>query len=234
MAFRKKTKLILKYKPDILVIQECEHADKIQFETKNCKLQNALWFGENQHKGLGVFSFNNFQMRVLDVHNENYKTVVPISITNKDFEFVLFAIWANNPNDKDGQYVTQVWKAIHYYESIFTNKLVILTGDFNSNTIWDRPKRIGNHSHVVEYLATKNVHSIYHNHYKQIQGKEKHPTFYLYKHQNKPYHLDYCFASAQMLNRVKSIKIGDYASWKAYSDHVPLIVRFNADLYNYS
>jgi exodeoxyribonuclease-3 len=232
MAFRKKADLVLKYKPDILVIPECEHVDKIQLETKKHKFKNALWFGQNQHKGLGIFSFNDFQMRVLDVHNEDYKMIIPINITNKNFQFVLFAIWANNPSDKDGQYVTQVWKAIHHYDSIITNNKVILTGDFNSNTIWDRPKRKGNHSHVVDFLAAKNVYSIYHKKYKQIHGKEKHPTFYLYKHEDKPYHLDYCFASEEMLNCIKSVKVGDYATWKTHSDHVPLIVHFNTDLYN--
>lgn len=231
MAFRKKAALVLKYKPDILVISECEHVSKIQFERKTCKLNSALWFGQNQNKGLAVFSFNNFQLRVLDVYNENYKTIVPINVTNKNFEFVLFAVWANNPHDKDGQYITQVWKAIHHYDSIISGKQVILTGDFNSNTIWDKPKRTGNHSHVVNHLATKNIHSIYHQRYKLLQGKEKHPTFYLYKHKGKPYHIDYCFASSEILQHCTSIKIGDYETWKLYSDHVPVIINFNKRLY---
>ncbi len=31
MAFRKKAELILAHKPDILIVPECEHPDKLQF-----------------------------------------------------------------------------------------------------------------------------------------------------------------------------------------------------------
>ena len=227
MAFRNKADLLLKYKPDILVIPECELADKIVFD-KKYKHKHSLWFGKNKHKGLAVFSFNNYELETLDCYNESFKLIIPVAVKKENFEFILFAIWANNPEDKDGQYVTQVWKALHYYDELISNNNeVVLIGDFNSNTIWDRPKRKGNHSHVVDHLATKNIHSIYHHRYKQIQGKEKHPTFYLYKHEDKPYHLDYCFASSSLLQHLKSIKVGDYVSWKMYSDHVPLIVNFN-------
>ncbi|HEY2727282.1 MAG TPA: hypothetical protein VGI61_08925, partial [Parafilimonas sp.] len=71
MAFRKKAGLILQYKPDILVIPECEHIDKIKFENDAYKLKNALWFGQNQNKGLAVFSFNNLQIKTLDVYNDS-------------------------------------------------------------------------------------------------------------------------------------------------------------------
>ena len=46
------------------------------------------------------------------------------------------------------------------YENLLENENVILTGDFNSNTIWDRKRRIGNHSDVVEKLEEKNIESI--------------------------------------------------------------------------
>jgi exonuclease III len=230
MAFRKKADVILKYKPDILVVPECEHTDKLKLEHSKTKLKNSLWFGENQHKGLAVFSFNNYTLEVISTHNDSFKLIVPVLVKKENFRFILFAIWAHNPNDKDGQYVTQVWKALHYYDELISNNKVVLTGDFNSNTIWDKPKRNGNHSHVVDLLAAKNIYSIYHTRYKQIQGKEKHPTFYLYKHADKPYHLDYCFASAEMFQYLKSVKIGDFETWKTYSDHVPVIVNFNKSM----
>jgi len=41
---------------------------------------------------------------------------------------------------------------------------------------------------------------------------------------NKPYHIDYCFASADLLNKVKNIEIGTYENWSAFSDHAPLTI----------
>jgi endonuclease/exonuclease/phosphatase family metal-dependent hydrolase len=152
--------------------------------------------------------------------------IIPIHVTNGQSDFNLFAIWANNPDDKDGQYVEQVWKALLHYDSLISNTKTILIGDFNSNTIWDRKSRISNHSDVVRVLENKGVHSTYHLHHKQIQGTEEHPTLYLYRHRNRPYHLDYCFVSADMAEKLESVEVGDFDFWTKYSDHVPVIVTF--------
>ncbi|MDR7209254.1 hypothetical protein [Flavobacterium piscis] len=152
---------------------------------------------------------------------------MPIAVTGGKIDFTLFAIWANNPQDKDGQYVTQVWKAINYYEGLIKENKTILIGDFNSNTIWDKPRREGNHSTVVNKLETKKIFSAYHLYFNQIQGKEEHPTLYMYRHENKPYHIDYCFASSDFISMLESVEVGNYPDWKDHSDHKPLIVNFN-------
>ncbi|CAN5368273.1 endonuclease/exonuclease/phosphatase family protein [soil metagenome] len=226
MAFRKKASSILALKPDILIIPECECPQKLNFEEGLIKPTNILWFGNNQHKGLGIFSYGNYRLKPIKDHNESIKMVVPIAVSGGDYNFSLFAIWANNPADPDGQYVEQIWKALSQYKSKIKSTRTMLIGDFNSNTIWDRKSRIGNHSTVVEVLESKKILSTYHLLHKQIQGKEKHPTFYLYRHENKPYHLDYCFVSTDMAEKLESVKIGNHKTWSKYSDHVPLIVNF--------
>ena len=227
MAFRKKAEFILTLKPDILIIPECEHPDKLKFDPKIPLPTDMLWFGTNKNKGLGVFSYTGFKLKLLHNHNPELKMIIPIAVTGDYFKFTLYAIWANNPTDPDGQYVEQVWKAIHYYDKKLRNKQTMLVGDFNSNTIWDRKYRAGNHSNVVKHLEEKGIYSCYHLHHKQIQGKEEHPTFYLYKHKDKPYHIDYCFASTDLTDKIQSVEIGEYDFWRQYSDHVPLIVTFN-------
>ena len=88
-------------------------------------------------------------------------------------------------------------------------------------------RRAGNHSNVVKFLEEKEIVSTYHLHHKQIQGKEKHPTFYLYRHKKKTYHLDYCFVSSDFARKLKSVEIGNFDIWAKYSDHVPVIVTFS-------
>jgi exonuclease III len=226
MAFRKKAECILALQPDIVIVPECEHPDKLKFSIGIKEPADMLWFGTNQHKGLGVFSYSKYRFRLLDLHKPALKMIVPIAVTGGQYDFTLYAIWANNPADKDGQYVEQIWKAIHHYHAELTGKPSILAGDFNSNTIWDRKRRAGNHSNVVKFLEEKKISSAYHLHHQQEQGKEKHPTYYLYRHADKPYHLDYCFASADLAKQIQSVEIGEYSYWSKYSDHVPVIVTF--------
>lgn len=225
-AFRKKADHILQHDPDILVVQECEHPDKLKYAKVALVPKDSIWFGDNPHKGLGIFSYSKFRFKLLENQNNQLKYITPVAVTGGPVDFILFAIWANNRDDPDGQYVEQVWKAVTCYDQLLSTGLNILIGDFNSNTIWDRPRRIGNHSTVVSRLAEKNIHSVYHKHLGQTQGKEEHPTFFLYRNKKKPYHLDYCFASAAFTEKVKKVEIGSFKDWLKYSDHAPLIVNF--------
>ena len=226
MAFRRKANLLLAHKPDIVIIPECEHPDKLKFESSITEPSDVFWFGSNQNKGLGVFSYSNYKFKLVNSHKPDYRTILPLIAANKKFEFTLFAIWANNPQDRGYQYIGQVWKAINFYSDLLNRKRTILVGDFNSNTIWDKPRREGNHSTVVEHLEKKEIYSLYHKYFKQTQGKEKHPTLYMYRHKNKPYHIDYCFASNDIAENLKSVKVGDYDFWMQHSDHAPVIVTF--------
>jgi hypothetical protein len=227
MAFRKKAAFILAYSPNIAVISECENPEKLKFASDTKLPTDILWYGTNPHKGLGVFSYSDYRFQLLDCHNPQFKNILPIAVTGGKVDFTLFAIWANNPEDKDGQYVTQVWKAIHYYEDLIKENKTILIGDFNSNTIWNKPRREGNHTTVVNKLGSKKILSTYHQYFNQIQGKEEHPTLYLYRHENKPYHLDYCFASNDFIETLESVEVGTYQDWTMLSDHKPLIINFN-------
>lgn len=226
MAFRKKALHILKYKPDILVIPECESPEKLESDPDFPKPGCVIWHGQNKNKGLGVFAYGKIHLELLPCHNASHQIILPISVKGAGLDFLLFAIWANNPTDPKYQYIGQVWKAILEYSGLMTGKSVLLMGDFNSNTIWDKPRRLYNHSHVVGMLGEMNITSTYHSYYKREQGKEKHPTLYLYRHEEKTYHLDYCFASADFAKRLKKVSVGSFKKWSALSDHSPLIVEF--------
>lgn len=226
MAFRKKAEVVLKYKPHIVVVPECEQPDKLKFPSTIPQPKDILWVGNNLNKGLGIFSYSKYRFTLLSSHNPELKLIVPVAVTGGSIDFTLLAVWANHPADKGFQYVGQVWKALQYYQALLQNGPVILTGDFNSNTIFNKPRREGNHSTVVEYLQQHKIHSCYHQHFNQEQGKEKQPTHYLYRHQNKPYHLDYCFASEHFTQCLKKVKVGRHKFWSRYSDHVPLLVTF--------
>jgi len=182
MAFRKKWHAIIDPALDILVVQECEHPSKF---VKNQIIPNYnefLWYGDNEHKGLGIITFN-------DSHS----------------------------------YVGQIWRALQHYE-ILEKENNILIGDFNSNAIWDRERRHGNHSDVVRILKEKAISSIYHSSTKEEHGSEQSPTLYLLKQLGRPFHMDYCFASQRLINKSTKIAIGKYQDWIHLSDHMPVWV----------
>jgi exodeoxyribonuclease-3 len=225
MAFRRKAHLIELEQPDILIIPECEHPDKLL--TLNLKPASVLWYGANKNKGLAVFSFGSYRLSSMTVHNPDLKLICPIEVTSGEIDFILFAVWANNPQDRDYQYIGQVWKAILYYDLLLKTEKIIIAGDFNSNVIWDKLHRKASHTMMVEKLESIEIFSTYHKHHNQIQGTEVHPTFHLYRHENKPYHIDYCFASTFFMKRLLNVKIGAYNDWTKHSDHIPLIVNFS-------
>jgi endonuclease/exonuclease/phosphatase family metal-dependent hydrolase len=132
----------------------------------------------------------------------------------------------SNKENYEARYIGQIWLAINHYED-FLGNATILVGDFNNNKIWDYKDRVGNHSDVVQKLADNNIQSIYHRHFGVEQGKEKHPTFFLQRNHSKPYHIDYCFASADLIDKVQNVEIGTYENWTTHSDHSPLIIDFN-------
>lgn len=227
MAYRNKASFILSQKPDILIVPECEHPDKLKFKTGIPIPNDILWYGENQHKGLGIFSYGDHRFQLHQSHHPLFKTILPVTVTGGKIEFTLFAVWANNPQDKGYEYVGQVWKALHFYEDLLKSEKTILAGDFNSNTIWDKPRREGNHSTMVALLEKKNIRSAYHRFFDQQQGKEKHNTLFMYRHADKPYHIDYCFVSADLAEKISKVKVGTHKKWCRLSDHTPLEVTFD-------
>lgn len=227
MAFRKKIHHLAHFKPDLLIIQECEHPDSISFDVLGSRASSAHWFGKNRHKGLGVFSFGDYHLEVCNEHNEDIKSIVPFWLIGPEGRFCLFAIWAFNPTDPDGTYVTQVWKAINHYWQLLTDNDCILLGDFNSNAIWDRPRRKGNHSDVVNFLKELEIESLYHRVRGEAHGKETSPTFFLYRHLDKTYHLDYCFVSEDLIGKLSSFEIGDAKTWLTLSDHLPVFIHIS-------
>jgi exodeoxyribonuclease-3 len=227
MAFRKKAEYLLQYQPDIVIVPECECPDKLKFPETTRLPTSVVWHGDNQNKGLGVFSYGDYHLRKLRIHQPDFKTIIPIKLTKGADDFILFAVWANNPADTPNQYIGQLWKAVHHYDRLIKRRRTILAGDFNSNTIWDKPRRVGNHSDLVDVLRKKKIRSVYHHYFGHEHGAESHPTFNLYKKFEKPYHLDYCFVSSDLILKLTSVEIGEHAAWKSHSDHLPLVVDFD-------
>jgi exonuclease III len=221
-AFRKKNDRILSLHPDILVVSECESEIKLKFGELTPKPTDFFWYGDSENKGIGIFSYSDYKFELLKVFNPRFRFIIPLKVTGKDSSFVLFAIWAMDNKEKpEARYIGQIWLAINYYSNLLSLPC-ILTGDFNSNKIWDEKERVGNHTDMVGFLNGKNIYSLYHKQEKTEQGKETHPTFHMYRKTDKPYHIDYFFASDSIIKEGFKISVGKVEKWIDLSDHVPL------------
>jgi exonuclease III len=214
-AFRKKYKDIQEFKPDICIIQECENPEKIKDKDFRDWSQNFLWTGENINKGLGVFANKKIKLEPLNWESHDLKYFLPCRIND---EFNLIGVWCHTATTF--AYIGQLWKYLELHKSRLGQSL--LAGDFNSNVFWDKKGRHWNHSDVVRELSEIRIESLYHKHFREEQGMESRPTFYLQKNLSKPYHLDYIFASEHFFQSCKKVSVGSTDRWLVMSDHMPV------------
>jgi exodeoxyribonuclease III len=222
MAYRKKAELISKYCPDLVVVPECEYLGE--------RTERKLWFGDNCKKEIGVFSYSDFHLELHKEYDSSIKYVIPIEVTGR-LNFNLIAVCAmNDTEDARKRYVGQVYSAISRYFDLLNTPTIII-GDFNWNAIWDAKPGYplyGNLADVIEILDESGIRSVYHEFFNEDFGRETKPTFFMHHNHDKPYHIDYCFASKNF--EASNVEVGDFCDWVKKSDHVPFIVTFNDKL----
>lgn len=215
MAYAAKQHEILTLQPDVVLVQECS-----QKHIEESGAPFAHWVGTNPHKGLGVLGFGTYQYVLASSYTPEYPWFLPLYV--KDLHLTLLGVWAH-VKEKRERYVRITHQAIDYYRALLTEEPSIAIGDFNSNTIWDASHPGQSHSDLVEKLERLHLSSVYHAQTQEPQGKETVSTFYLYRHQDKGYHLDYAFVSHDLLAKAH-LTIPDESIWLKRSDHLPLIL----------
>jgi exonuclease III len=212
--FAAKAPLLSELDGDIAVIQEV--APPVDADPR------ILWFGSGQ-QGVAVIAREPYRITPLPVIEGVPSYVVPVAVDGPSGEFVLFAVWTID--SKPLQYVRSLATAIDLYSEIFRSKSAVVAGDFNSNAIWDtrHPAHL-NHSSVVSRLKGHGLISAYHHLRDENHGEESEKTFHLYRHEDKAYHIDYCFLPAAWSDRLSRAEIGLYEDWRVHSDHRPLLV----------
>ncbi|MEL6674371.1 MAG: endonuclease/exonuclease/phosphatase family protein [Bacteroidota bacterium] len=224
MAFRKKWPALNAFPADIMVISECERADKFSEKQRIPGCEDFVWIGKSEHKGLGVMSFHGYRLEICSFYSDEYEYVLPLWVEKGGHRFLLFAIWAMpHPQSNLRSYVGQIWAALTHYQQHMQGP-ILLAGDFNSHPMWDGSRKVGHHTDVAQFLGERGIHSLYHHHTGEAAGAESQPTLYLLKQMAKPYHLDYCFASQSLIGPETRLQVGAYADWITWSDHMPLWV----------
>jgi len=227
MKFREDYKLIFPMYPDIVVIPECENINRIDFGSFSDKISDSYWIGNNESKGLGIFTFNDFKIELYDNYNDKYKYILPLIVSNQKNTYNLIGCWTKKV-EGGLEYVQNLGFSLEEYDSFLNHDKVIICGDLNSNQIWDKSSEYPNHTDVVKILSKKGISSSYHSFYNETHGQETIPTYFHYHQKERPFHIDYCFLSKPLIDRLKNVEIGEYDDWMKYSDHVPLIIDINS------
>ena len=233
MRFRKEYNLIFPLNPDIIVIPECEDINKIEFDMFSNTPSDFFWIGDNPNKGLGVITFNNIKIEKYENYSDEFKYILPLVLTKNNEKIHLISVWTQivTKGGKDHKnYIRQFKLSLDHYDNFLRHENVIICGDFNSNLLWKKKHGIvtdRDHEYVIEYLGLKNIYSSYHHYFNEEQGKETLPTFYYHHKKEKPFHIDFCFLSKKLLDKITKVEVGKYEDWKKYSDHVPMIINMD-------
>jgi endonuclease/exonuclease/phosphatase family metal-dependent hydrolase len=140
----------------------------------------------------------------------------------EDEHLNVLGVWASVKGGQE-RYVRIAHQAIDYYRAFLEVGGAVAIGDFNSNTIWDNAHAGHSHSALVEKLGRLQMRSVYHAQTWERQGKETAPTFFLYRHLDRGYHIDYAFISQSLLEDA-ALSILDPGRWLQRSDHLPLLL----------
>lgn len=237
-GFQKKKDAVLELEPDVLVVPECEPLEKITFP-ENCMPTDQDRIGiDGQDRGLAVFCFGGFRLERLDCYDPDIKLFLPLRVFKGDLSLTLLAAWAlKEPNDNNNSaYLDIVARGVNHYSPLFDREKMLFLGDFNTpgaDNDLSAPKPnnrfLKRHLEIVEILSQKGIKSLFHEKNKIEHGKELKTDATLYHNSDlsKPFHCDYCFASADMMNCLKAVEIGNPEVWLPLSDHMPLIVDFD-------
>lgn len=220
--FREKYKEIVALDADIYVIQECENPATCKDTEYRAFVEHGYWTGNWQYKGLMVFTTRqDINLERLDWPGEDKRFFIPVRVDDK---FNLVASWACDP------YCEELNDWLDVVDNQINDRTIII-GDLNSNVNLDTPRRhkIGKaFANALPKLEVKGITDMWHFYHKEQQGEESVPTFYLYRHLDKPLHLDHCFASPEL---VSSFNIHARVKWLNLSDHLPVEIEVN-DIYN--
>jgi exonuclease III len=218
MALARKAPSLWALNPDIAVIQECSKKSVDELHSHGF---SGLWFGANPDKGLASFCSQQWTLEAVD--RVFGKWVAPVRVHGAIVDFNLMAVWACPVGTRRADnYIGEVHRCLVKQSGWFSNVPVVAAGDFNSNVQWDANRLGRNHTGVVRLLEGHGLISAYHTHYGEKQGTETRPTYYFYRHQDKPFHIDYVFVPKDWT--LKSVEVGSFREWGHLSDHVPVVV----------
>ena len=228
-GFHRKASALMALRPDIAVVSECAQLHLLaERGLADIDRARTVWVGTNPNKGLGVFAFNGWSVRLADPWHPTLHHIAPVHLDGAA-RLSLLAVWAQNASGGVSRkhQLGPLRRALSKYRDFLGSAPAVMAGDFNNNPFWDRPGWRINHMAMVEKARSLGLESGYHRLTGEAEGEETQPTHYWRdrKKDGPTYHIDYAFASTHLLDGAR-VAIGTFEEWcgNGLSDHVPVIL----------
>lgn len=216
-------------RPDVAVVPEC--ANELILRAKSDDdppWSSMVWLGSRPHKGLGVFGFGPWSVRLAECYDSRLEWIAPVEVSGPS-NFRLLAVWAMNKrsgNRHPGHdLATPVSNALSEYRDWTASGPLVVAGDLNDSVVWDKPRKAKkNHAATIDTLRDRDLVSAYHQRFGEEQGEESRPTMFWRNRtpEGPRFHVDYVFAPAT--SRIIDVAVGTHPSWGDLSDHMPITV----------
>ena len=181
-----------------------------------------LWVGANPQNGLAVVPAPGGVVELGPIVSSAPWSIVPVQVVAPILLHLLM-VWTR----KEHGHLEGLASALTAYGPFLRAAPCVVLGDFNANAIWDRPKRPLDFSRLAKRLTDEfGLVSAYHARSGESFGTESQATYYFWRRQSRPFHIDYCFLPAAWLPDLQGVAILDKPPWDALSDHRPLVIEY--------
>jgi len=210
--------LVRGLRPDVAVLPESARAPR---RAEGSLLEPAPswhWVGRNPQKGLAVATFG-IESAVVDAEPGGRW-----SVAARAGSLLVLGVWSC---PSDGRYALEVQRALEAHaRRLDAGGDVIVAGDFNVAARQGSDRSRAAVPVLFNRLRRLGLHSAYHSVRHEPYGAESAATYYHHRNPARPFHIDFCFISPSLLERVHHVEVGTFDDWVApgHSDHVPLVI----------
>ena len=232
---------LLKYKPDILMMQEIKTPDETYpyDDIKLLKYENYV-FGQKSYNGVAIVSkkkLNNIQNDIFKDKNKQSR-IISAEFKHKNKDIILINIYTPNGNPVDTDKYTY---KLYWLDSLIKklkslskqNQNIIIGGDFNiipSAEDVHNPKNYENDA-LFRLEIRKKLRELinlgFHDAYRHIHPEKEGYTFWDYTsgawQKNNGMRIDHFLVTNSLLNSIKDVKVNKYPRGREKpSDHTPI------------
>lgn len=204
--------------PDLAIIGEATAAGVAALSPESALCSEPL----EGPSGLCVAIIGNNGWRLEKLAEATDRHVLAARAIKNDRALTIVGVWML---PEKGDYIMPCVRALREMKGHLTGE-VIVAGDFNAHPQFDEGKASGRRfSALLEALGDAGLESLWHTTRGELHGQESAATFFKNLRADKPFHIDYMFASPSLAQRCRSLAVGEHSAWAGMklSDHAPLI-----------